>query len=71
MESLTVGHYPTDFGADRNWISGDIMSLIYHMILQDQVIKGSCDFEWEAIMVSHQPAKFMSQLHCGSGDIMI
>ena len=31
-------------GGNRHCGSGDIMVLVYHVILQDQVTKGSCGF---------------------------
>ena len=44
------------------------MILICHVILQDHVIKGSCDLGRK---VSYHPAKFGGHWHSGSGDIMI
>ena len=36
---------------------------------RDHVIKAL--YMWESLMVSHHPAKFSGQRHCGSEDIMI
>ena len=36
--------YPDNFGSRRHCASRDTIFLIYHVILQDHVIKGSSDF---------------------------
>ena len=41
---LKICHHPAKFDGHRTCGSGDIVVLVYHMISQDQVIKGSCDF---------------------------
>ena len=38
------------------------------MISQNQVTKGSCDFERESLIVSHDPTTFGG--HFGSGDVL-
>ena len=49
------------------------MLLVCNVISQDHVIILSCDFmgETPTPMVSHTPAKFSSNRHHGTGDIMI
>ena len=44
MEPFKSSDNLTKFGCHRHCISDDVMVLVYHMILQDRVIKGSCDF---------------------------
>ena len=44
QESLKVSQQPTKFGGDRHFGSEDIMVLVSLVILEDHVIKGSCDF---------------------------
>ena len=44
LQPLKVCHHSSKFGAHRGCESGDIMVLVCDMILQDHVIKGSCDF---------------------------
>ena len=46
------------------------MVLVYHMISQDHVIRGSCNFMGGASHRSHHPVKFGDHMHCGSGDMM-
>ena len=43
------------------------MVLVFHVISQDQMVKGSC----EPIKVSYHPAKFCGHSHSGSAVIMI
>ena len=43
------------------------MVLACHVILQDHLIKRSCD--WEPFMLSHHPAKFGGHGQNGSGDM--
>ena len=43
-ELLIVCHHPDKFGSQRHCVSGDVIFLIYHIILQDHLIKGSSDF---------------------------
>ena len=46
------------------------MVLVCHVISQDHVIKGSCDFyRWEPLMISHHPAKFGGLRQGGSEDV--
>ena len=44
MEPFKASDNLTKFGCHRHCIRDNIMVLVYHMILQDHVIKGSCDF---------------------------
>ena len=37
-------HHPDKFGSQRHCVSGDVIFLIYHIVLQDHLIKGSSDF---------------------------
>ena len=39
-----VRNHPAKFCSEKHCGSNDIMVLICHMILQDQLTKGSCDF---------------------------
>ena len=43
-ETLKVSHHPTKFGGHRHGGSGDIVVLVYPVVLQDHLIKGSSDF---------------------------
>ena len=42
------------------------MLLVCHMISQDHIVKGSCDF-----MVSHNPATFYDHRNCVSADMFL
>ena len=37
-------YHPEKFNSQRHCVSGDIIFLIYQVILQDNIIKGSSDF---------------------------
>ena len=39
-----VSHHPTEFGGHGDCGSGDIMVLVWHMILQENVLKGIFNF---------------------------
>ena len=39
-----VSEHPAKSGGERHYGSGDIMVLVYHLIWQDHVTKGSCSF---------------------------
>ena len=39
-----MSHHPAKFDVHRHCGSEDIMALVCHMILQNHVTKGSCDF---------------------------
>ena len=41
---MKVSYRPAKFDGRRHCGSGDIMILVFHVILQNQVFKGSCDF---------------------------
>ena len=45
------------------------MVLVCHVISQDHMIKGSCDFMGGSPLI-HHPAKFGGHRHCVSGDMM-
>ena len=57
-ELLIVCHHPAKFLGHSHYGSGDVMVLICHVITQDHVITGSCDFGKESFKASHQLAKF-------------
>ena len=56
-------HHPPKSVDQGHCGSGYVMVLICHMISQDQVIKGSCDFGKEPPRVIHQLAKFGGHRH--------
>ena len=60
-----LSHRPAKFSGHRHCGSADIMVLVCHVISQDLVIEGSCDF------VSHDPPKWGGQGHCSSVEIMV
>ena len=71
-EPFKISHHPAKYCHHRHCDSGDIMILACHLILQDHVIKESCDFcGWEPLMISQYPAKFGDHRHCGSADVML
>ena len=39
-----MGYHPAKFSDPRHFVIGGIMVLVCHVILQDHVIKRSCDF---------------------------
>ena len=41
---MKVRYHPAKFGGQGHCGSGNIMILVCHVILQDDAIKGSCDF---------------------------
>ena len=50
------------------------MTLVCHVISQEHLIKGSCDFmdgTPSSLTVSHQPIKSDGNSHCGSGDVLV
>ena len=76
MTLWVAGHqgnyHPAKYGDNRHYCSGDIMYEICHVISEDHVINGSCDFLWwESFIERHHPTKFGGHRHCGSGDINI
>ena len=42
-ESIKVIHHPVKFGGHKHCVSEDIIVLAFLKILQEHVIKGSCD----------------------------
>ena len=67
-----ASHQLTKFGGHRDSESEDIAALFWHVISQDHVIKGQCEFCREKpIEVSYHNAKFGGHRHCVSGNIMI
>ena len=57
LDSLKVSHQPAKFGGDRHVGSEDIMVLVSLVILEEHVIKGSCD-----LMCKSPPTKVTIQL---------
>ena len=43
QEPINVSYHTTKSGGHRDCGGGDIVVLIYHMILKENVIKGLCD----------------------------
>ena len=41
------------------------------MISKSHVIKGSCDYGKETLIVSNDLAKFSGRRHCGNEDMMV
>ena len=41
---MNVGYHPVKCGGHRHSDSGDIVILVYHVISQNHVIRGSFDF---------------------------
>ena len=39
-----ISHHSAKFSGQRHCITGDTMILVCFMVLQDHVIKGSCEF---------------------------
>ena len=59
-------------GSHRHCGSGYIMTLVCHVISQENSIKGSCDFmdgTPSSLTLSLQPVKSGGNSHCGSGDV--
>ena len=44
QELITVSYDSVKFGGQIHSGSGDIMILVYHVILQDHLVKELCDF---------------------------
>ena len=66
-----MSYHPAKVGGHSHSGSGVISSLVCHVILQDHVVKGSCDFmDGNPSWLSHHSAKFGDHRHCGSGDMM-
>ena len=62
----------TNFGGHRHCASGEIMVLVYQVILQDHVFKGSFEIMGRSTSkVSYHPAKFGSHRHSGIREIMV
>ena len=57
-EPFKISHHPAKYCHHRHCDSGDIMILACHVISQNRVIKGSCDFmgsilsRWATILPS-------------------
>ena len=43
-EHLMVSDYPVKFDGDKHWGVGDIIVLVCHVISENHVLNGSCDF---------------------------
>ena len=62
--------YTKKFRDHRHCVSGDIMVLVSHVILQNHAIKTSCEFFGQhPIKLCHYTVKFGGHRHSGSGDI--
>ena len=62
---------PCQFEGQRHCNSGDIMVLVCHMILQDYITKGSCDYIVKSpSMLSYQPT-FGGHRHCDTRVVMV
>ena len=70
-EAIKISYHPANFARHRNCSSGDIMIIVYHVILQDHVIKGSCDFMDRSPSKSYHPAKFGVHKHSITGDMFL
>ena len=69
--SFTIIWYIASFGSHRDCNSGVITLLVFHVTLQDHVIKGSCIFMCRKLpKVSQYPAKSGNHKHCGSRSVM-
>ena len=67
-----VGHTPPKFCVYKHCGGGDVMVLVCHVILKEQVIKRSCDLMRRVYLwFSHTPTKCGGHRHRGSGDIMV
>ena len=51
--------------------SGDIMVLVCHVILNDSMIKGSCNFMGGAPRGKSPPANSGGHRHCGGADMFL
>ena len=72
QELKKVNYHPAKFRGHRHCGSGDIIFLICHVISQDQIVKGSCDFKkQEPVKVGCHPDKFDSHRYSDNGDIMV
>ena len=71
--ALQISHHSNKFRGYRHCASDDVLVLACHVILQDRMIKGSCDFmsssPLQPIKVSYHRAKFGSHNHSGIGVI--
>ena len=54
-----ASHQVAKFGGHKHSSSGDIMILVYHVILQDHMIKGLSDFMGK---LRYYPVKFSGLL---------
>ena len=62
QEPIKVGYHLAKFCGKL------FMFLVCHVILQNDLIRGSCDFfEWGPLMVSRHLAKIGGHRHFGSG----
>ena len=58
---MKISYHPTKFGGHKDCGGEDIMILVCHVILENHVIKMSCEFE-----VGYHPDKFGSHRHSDS-----
>ena len=71
MEESSSLYIPTlqKFGSYRHCGSRDIMTVVCHVILQDQLIQGSCHFMGVPTYGSHTTAKLDGHTHHCNRDI--
>ena len=69
---IMVSYVSVKLGGHRLSGSGDEMLLVCHMIVslsRDQ--KVMLLYGWQPPFVSHRPARFCANKHCGSGDMFL
>ena len=66
-----LGYNPVKFGGCRHSDIEDIVVLVCQVILQDHMIKGSCDFTGTNLLRYYNLARFDDHRCCRCGDIMI
>ena len=68
---LKVSHSPAKFGCHRNCGDGDIMNLVFYLILQEHVTKWSSISISKAPQCQSPPYKFEWNRGCKSGEMMV
>ena len=66
-----VSHQPATFDSHEHYGSEDITVLVYHVILQDHMIKGLCNLRVRALQARSPSSKSGGHENCGSEDLMI
>ena len=69
MEYLLITHHFAKVDGYRACGSRDITYLIFHVTLQDHVIKGSCDFMEGSSSLYATTARSGGYKQCGGGDV--